>query len=73
MPVVVATGDVTLFRKPPQPEHFRFSRAMETLYLWVLCNSGRTTAAHFAGCSTADWRAIGCHETNIPQASHRRL
>lgn len=50
MPVVMATGDVTLFRERPQPEHVRFPHAMETLYLFlVLCNFGRKTAARFGG------------------------
>ncbi|TBH49566.1 hypothetical protein ELG62_26245 (plasmid) [Rhizobium leguminosarum] len=75
LPVVMATGDVTLFRERPQPEHVRFPHAMETLYLFFgfVQFRAQDRCALWWSCSTADWRAIGCHETNIPQASRQRL
>ncbi|NKK69525.1 hypothetical protein GFM13_03800 [Rhizobium leguminosarum bv. viciae] len=74
MPVVMATGDVALFRKRPQPEHFRFSPRHGNALSFVFAQFGaQDRCAVWWNCSTADWRAIECHETNIPQASRLRL
>ncbi|RWY83189.1 hypothetical protein EHI44_23245 [Rhizobium leguminosarum] len=49
MPVVMATGDVAHSANNRSRSTSAFPRAMETLYLLVLCHSGRKTAAQFGG------------------------